>query len=263
MNYRETLQVIDTARALECLGINARVPQGAYIKFPCPSDNCDELALIKTHGNKKNLFYCPRCKLSGHIISLVMKIMNINWQEACEWLKKARATPHVITDQLQLKYELEYHKFLEDKGISKEICEMFQIGVPKGKTMLAGCVAFTVFNDDGERIAYYGINMKTGKPVFHKSFNPELYLYGQSFYLGHKDYHFVDEVYFTTDIFQCIKIYAEDEFAVCNFGLPYISNEQMDKLDHLAFVKFRIPQELVRDFAIRMAEHKAGFHLFG
>jgi hypothetical protein len=262
MSYRETLQSVDTMRALECLGIYARIPQGSYIKFPCPSGECDELAVIKVHGDKKNLFHCPRCKLSGHIISLVMKEKGLDWQRACDWLKEIRATPHVIQHKLELKYELQYHKYLEDKGLSKEICEMFEIGVPKGKTMLAGCVAFTIYNDDMERIAYYGINLKTGKQVFHKSFNPELYLYGYTFYLNSEEGRFIDEVHFTTDIFECVRIYAEDEFAVCNFGLPYISNEQMDKLDNVPNVNFKIPQELVRDFAIRLAEHKAGFHRF-
>jgi|SRR5208337_2194319 len=107
MSYKETLQVVDTVRALSVLGFNYH-PQGSYVKFPCPSNDCDGDAVIKAHGDKKNLFYCPKCKLSGHIISLVMKERNIDWMEACEFLKNSRVTPHVINDPLKLKYELEY-----------------------------------------------------------------------------------------------------------------------------------------------------------
>jgi hypothetical protein len=66
--------------------------------------------------------------------------------------------------------------------------------------MLSGCVAFTVHDENGNKIAYYGIRMKDLKPVFHSSFNPELYLY---------NYHRIDpetDVHFTTDMFDCIRI---------------------------------------------------------
>jgi len=67
MNYRETLQSVDTEKALSLIGIEFE-SQGAYAKFACPQPDCGGKAAIKEYGDKKNLYYCPKCKSSGHII---------------------------------------------------------------------------------------------------------------------------------------------------------------------------------------------------
>ncbi|HUN53575.1 MAG TPA: hypothetical protein VMU29_00300, partial [Smithella sp.] len=69
MNYKETLKSIDTEKALGLIGIEFE-SQGAYAKFACPRPDCDGKAAIKEYGDKKNLYYCPKCKSSGHIICL-------------------------------------------------------------------------------------------------------------------------------------------------------------------------------------------------
>jgi hypothetical protein len=90
--------------------------------------------------------------------------------------------------------------------------------------------AFTVSGGTGRKIAYYGIRIKGQKTVFHKSFNPELYLYNFSNIDPEK------EVYFTTDIFECIKWLQKDIPAVCNFGLLYLSSAHLELLQTCKFV---------------------------
>jgi predicted SprT family Zn-dependent metalloprotease len=80
MNYTETLQTVDTLKALKLLGIEAE-QKGAYIYFPC---SCGNTKVIKAYGEKKNVYYCPKCKDSGHIIKLVTEIMNAKETEKSE-----------------------------------------------------------------------------------------------------------------------------------------------------------------------------------
>jgi ribosomal protein L37AE/L43A len=68
LTYRETLQAVDTLKALKIVGIDGG-QQGAYVYFPCTG--CGKQAVIKAYGDKKNIWYCPECKDKGHIISLI------------------------------------------------------------------------------------------------------------------------------------------------------------------------------------------------
>jgi hypothetical protein len=182
MNYKESLQAIDPLKAFKALNISAD-QQGSYIYYPCTS--CGRQAVIKACGDKKNVWYCPECKDKGHIISLVLSVMSETDSEPWDYEKAKRFlvqkavvySPNTIKKELSFNYELEYDPFLEEQGISKELCEKLGIGRPKGKTMLSGCIAFTVSDGTGRKIAYYGVRIKGHKTVFHKSFNPELYLY--------------------------------------------------------------------------------------
>jgi hypothetical protein len=256
MNYKETLKSIDTEKALGLIGIEFE-SQGAYAKFACPQLECDGKAAIKEYGDKKNLYYCPKCKSSGHIISLVMRIKNIDWNAANEFLLKARSN-HAkrITEELNINYELFYNDFIKSKGIEEEMCKLLEIGVPKGKTMLAGSVAFAVRDTKGMKVAYYGIKMKDGKPVFHNTFNPELYLYNFC------NIDFSEPVHFTTDIFRCVYNIENGRQCVCNFGLPYLSDTQLELLHQVEHIVLLVDEPLVKPLAIQMAENKMNYFRF-
>jgi len=242
MNYRDTLHAIDTQKALDLLGIPTE-NKGAYLKFPCPK--CNEPALFKTFGDKKNLYYCPKCKTGNNILKFTMELKGLDYEKAKELLSKAiTEQAKEITEPMTLSYTLEYCKYLEDQGVPKELCEEYEIGQPKGRTMLAGCIAFAVHNENGVRIAYYGIQMKDRKPKFHTSFNPESYLY---------NFHRIDkkqDVVVCTDLFQCVKTVVEKKFAVSTFGLPYLSQKQLELLNQCMIITvFRADTEIVRQVA--------------
>ena len=124
MYYHETLQKVDTEKALSLIGIGYQA-QGAQVKFPCP--NCKEQPVIKAYDDKKNLYYCPKYKLSGLIISLVMKTKDIEWQEADLLLSTTQETAKKITQELTMMYELQYHQFLENKGLSEKAFRELEI----------------------------------------------------------------------------------------------------------------------------------------
>jgi hypothetical protein len=228
MNYLDTLQAINPVSAMKSLGIETTI-SGAYLHFAC---KCEKQAVIKAYGEKKNLIFCPSCKSSGHIIKLVMEKKALDWEGAKSFLKDCMPTDKVIETKLSFEYDLQYTNQLEAKGLTKDFCKRMGIGRPQGKTMLAGTIAFIILNKDRDPIAYYGLRIKDSKPVFHKSFNPELYLY------GYNDIDKEQEVYFTTDIWKCLEIIQKGGQAVCNFGLPYLSASHTEMLQQIKTVLY-------------------------
>ncbi|MFA4918283.1 MAG: hypothetical protein WC581_03415 [Thermodesulfovibrionales bacterium] len=231
MKYIDTLNAVDTVKALKLLNLEGNL-QGAYVKYPC--QKCGKTAVIKAYGEKKNLWYCPDCKKSGHIISMVMDLNECDWETAKKLLQeKACFTGGKLTKELTLTYELEYDKSLDIMGISQETCKTLGVGKPKGKTMLSGTISFTVTDND-KKIAYYGVRIKDGKHIFHNSFNPELYL------LYYDRIEPDNEVYFTTDMFDCLKLWDSGYQAVCNFGLPYLSQEHFKLMNKFLMISIRL-----------------------
>ena len=225
MNYRDALQSINTEYALQAIGFEY-VSQGAYLKFDC---ECGAKRNIKSYGDKKNLWFCPSCKKGGNVISLVMAKKGMEYQEVKEKLLKGTPTKRKLTRELQLTYELQWTEKLGEIGLTEELCQKLEIGIPKGRSMLAGCVAFTIYNE-GKKIAYYGIRIKDGRAVFHRSFNPECYLYNID--------NIQDHAIFTMDMFECVLLINEGRSAVCNFGLPYLSKEQIKMLNEMESIEF-------------------------
>jgi len=252
MNYVNTLQAVDTMKALSLVGIEGG-QSGAYIRYPCTK--CEEgSAVIRAYGEKKNVWYCPECKRSGQIISLLMDKKEITWEEAKQLLTdKAITYPaSKLTKEISLAYELEYDNYLELQGISQDVCKELGIGRPKGKTMLSGCIAFAIYEQD-KKIAYYGIRIKDGKPIFHHSFNPELYLY---------NYNRVDtgqDVYFTTDMLDCVKLLSRGQQAVCNFGLPYLSTTHFALLKQCKYVSFAYEMKYLDEICFQAVKNLQNF----
>ncbi len=232
------LKQVDTIKALNFLGYEPE-QSGTYVYFEC---HCGARAVIRAYGDKKNVWYCPECKSSGHIISLTMKIKRIEYNEAIEELKKFKSNSK-ITQSLNLTYETEYHEFLEQQGLVLDFCKQEGIGKPKGKTMLSGCIAIPICDEDGNKIAYIGVRIKDRKVTCHKSFNPELYLYGHNRIDPHK------EVFFTTDMIDCLKGIQNGIQAVCNFGLPYVSQAQLELLNKCGMVTFYATKDIAHQLS--------------
>ena len=169
-----------------------------------------------------------------HIISLAMLRRTLQYEEAAKFLqeKATGKNGRKITEELKLEYILEYHKKLETEGISEDTAALFKIGKPKGKGILAGHIAFIVSNEEGTKIAYVGVHPETGKMKMHSSFNPELYLYR----MDHIDHE--EPLFFTPDMFECVRQITGGHQAVCNFGLPYLSEEHIQMLSNYKMIIF-------------------------
>lgn len=247
MKYREAVQQITTKRALEMLGQRPQ-PEGSYLTFQCL---CGAKAVIKTFGEKKNLYYCESCKKGGNIIGLAMELKGIEYLEAKELLLKA-IPPQEEPEELKLDYELEYCDLLAKEGIDEELCRKLGVGKPKGRTMLSGHLVFTVYEGE-KKIAYYGISLADRKPKFHKSFNPENHLY--SFTPG-------EEIWVTTDMLKCLRLIQEGKPACCNFGLPYLSLKHYELLNQCERVNIDWQFTERRGIAASVAENLKTYHRF-
>lgn len=249
MTYKEAIQKIDTKKAVNWLGLE-NSPEGGYLKIRCP---CGGNAAVKLYGEKKNVWYCEGCRKGGNIISLAMQIKGIEFQEAKNLLLETAGTPDPIGEPLHLDYELEYSPVLGEKGLPKEIVTLFEVGKPKGKTMLSGCLAFCVRNEKGFKVAYYGIK-SDGTPKFHSSFNPETLLYCPI------PLDYTKEVVLTTDMVQTLVYTIDGKQACCNFGLPYLSKWQLDQLSKCEFLSIDWKFDK-REIATTIADLKC-FHRF-
>jgi hypothetical protein len=249
MKYQTAIQNIDTEKALSLLGLETK-KEGAYIRFLAP---CGHEVVIKCYGEKKNVIYCPECKKGSNIFQLALDMRGINYTDLVE--KTARCA-RPIEEQLNLNYELEWCAEMEKRGLSREFCQQIGVGKPKGKTMLSGCIAFTVQNEAGVKIAYYGIRIADRRPTFHRSFNPELYLFA---------YHTADtgeEVLVTTDLFSCLRHIAGGKQSVCNFGLPYLSSRQMELLSPFPRITFEWLFADKREIMLNVAQNLKTYHRF-
>jgi predicted RNA-binding Zn-ribbon protein involved in translation (DUF1610 family) len=229
MKYAEAIQRIDTEKALVYLGFEVK-KNGSYLEFPCPA--CGNKSSIRYHGEKKNVSYCSTCKSGSNIIAMAVMVKGLEFQEAKNLLlDKTSFSEKPIEEELNLNYELLWCKEMENFGLDREICERLGVGKPKGKTMLSGTITFTVHNEEGLKVAYFGLKPDgTGK--FHQSFNPELYLY---------NYHNIgpnEEVWITKDMLSCLRLIFNGKQAVCNFGLPYLSVKQYLLLSNCDRVTF-------------------------
>lgn len=247
MNYATLTRSVDTAKALSLLELEGK-PNGAYYKFPCPK--CKKEAVIRAYGEKKNVWFCPECKAKGHIVSLAMSQRGIEWQEASKFLedKAVKLARRKIEKELKVTLDLEYHKKLEEEGISEDTAALFEIGKPKGKGIMAGHTAFAVFDGEGKKVAYFGIHIENGNTKVPSNFNPELYLYRWN----HTDTE--NAVFFTPDMFECVRTVAGGKQSVCNFGLPYLSEAQLELLARCSMVIFspKISRDIMNQAASRL-----------
>ncbi len=83
-----------------------------------------------------------------------MKVKGLDWNGANDFLIKAcNSKVKRINKKLNVAYELFYNDYIQAKGVDKQICKTLQIRVHRGKTMLAGSVAFAVRDVKGRRLS--------------------------------------------------------------------------------------------------------------
>ena len=253
MKYAEVLQIIGPLRALNALKIEGK-QKGAYIHFPCPE--CKEDAVARAYGDKKNVWLCTKCKVSSHIISLAMKLQGLEYEEAKQLLLKKAHISIEVDKEIELNYTLEWCQFMENEELEKETCEKLGIGKPKGQTMLSGCLAFMVLNENRKKVAYVGVKISNREPVIPKQFNPESTLYN----LCNIDPD--DEVILTCDMLDCAKLLGQGIQAISNFWLPYLSIKQLELLQSIKYLAVTGFGNHINEVALNLANLHGGYFKF-
>lgn len=252
MNYKDSIQAIDPLKALGLLDLNPTL-KGKYIYFTCIE--CQKLAATASFGEKKNVWYCPECKAKGQIISLTMKLKGLEYEKARDLLLKEAAGNGApkVKEEFTLSLELEYHDYL--KGITPEFCTERGIGYSKKGTM-AGHIAVPIHDEKGMKVGYVGINVKTNALKFPKNINPEKYLFN-----AHK-VNIDEEVFLTTNLMDCLKFLNDGAQAISNFGLPYLSAEQLSILQYFKFLSLYLEVDYVKEISFQLATKTISYHRF-
>jgi hypothetical protein len=100
------------------------------------------------------------------VINFYQDFIGVSAREAAAALKK-----EFLTEKKEPKREiptlkLKYHQWLKDKGISEELAKDWQIGLPEGRCVLAGKIAFFIDKERG----YIGYDLKKEAWFFPKGF---------------------------------------------------------------------------------------------
>ena len=127
---------------------------------------------------EKNLFFCPENdELKGSVINFVGHYKKIELREAASLLKtqflskKKETKPKRDIPNLTLEWD----SYIAERGIKPEIAKEYEIGYVKQRSIIAGRIAFKIYNHEGKHIGYIGYKTEDGNWFFPKGFKRPLY----------------------------------------------------------------------------------------
>ena len=127
---------------------------------------------------EKNLYFSPQDDLKkGSVINFVSSFKDIGLREAALLLKheflskKKEVQPKRDLPDLHL----EYHECLAEQLISPEIAKEYEVGYVRQRSVIAGRIAFKMYDNEGEHIGYVGYKKEDDSWYFPKGFKRPLY----------------------------------------------------------------------------------------
>ena len=127
---------------------------------------------------EKNLFFVPdNDNLKGSVINFVAHYKKVELREAASLLKQQflskkkeskpkRDMPNLI---------LEWDEYIKQRGITHEVAKEYEIGLVKQRSVVAGRIAFKIYDHSGKHIGYIGYKNEDDTWFFPKEFNRPLY----------------------------------------------------------------------------------------
>jgi len=122
----------------------------------------------------KNLYFNPLGDDKGSVVNFVSAVKAISLRDSASFLKKEfliQPKPKTLPD-----YDLDYHSYLEESGISKDLASEFQVGYCK-KGIMSGKIAIRIDDKDGHKVAYIGKNLKGKNDYFFPKGYKQDYIY--------------------------------------------------------------------------------------
>lgn len=150
---------------------------------------------------EKNLFFSQKNEnLKGSVINFLANHNTIDLREAAKLLKAQflsdvkEHTPKRAIPNLQL----EHRNYLLERGITREVAEQYEVGYVKQRSVMAGRIAFKIYDSKENHLGYIGYKVEDGTWLFPKGFKRPLYNAHKI-----KNYEFV---IITTDPFDALRI---------------------------------------------------------
>lgn len=127
---------------------------------------------------EKNLFFSPgNLAVKGSVINFVSNAKGIELRDAAlilkqEFLSKEKeAKPKRDIPNLTLVWD----SYLQERNIKGEIAQEFEMGYVNQRSIVAGRIAFKVYNHDGVPVGYIGYKKDDKNWFFPKGFKRPLY----------------------------------------------------------------------------------------
>jgi hypothetical protein len=180
---------------------------------------------------EKNLFFCPTDEnMKGSVINFVSHQKNIDLREAALLLKqqfllnkKETKPKREIPDLI-----LEWDSFIKTRGISSEIAKEYEIGLVKQRSIIAGRIAFKIYDHSGNHTGYIGYKPQDDSWFFPKGFKRPLY---NAFRLKDTKYAIV-----TVDPFDTLRIVSLGFTHVVSLLANSMTSEQEEQLKQFKYL---------------------------
>ncbi len=127
---------------------------------------------------EKNLFFCPENDdIKGSVINFVAHFKQIELREAASLLKTQFLSKKKVTKPKRdiPNLTLEWHSYIEERGINLDIAKEYEIGLVKQRSVVAGRIAFKIYDHEGKHTGYIGYKVEDGSWFFPKGFKRPLY----------------------------------------------------------------------------------------
>lgn len=180
---------------------------------------------------EKNLFFSINDENNkGSVINFVAHHKQISLREAASLLKnqflseKKESKPKREIPNLTL----EYHEYLTERGISPEIARQYEVGFVKQRSIIAGRIAFKIYDHLGSHIGYTGYKPEDSSWFFPKGFKRPLY---NAFRV--KD---TKSVIVTVDPFDALRIISNGVLQVVSLLANSMTSEQEEQLKKFKYI---------------------------
>jgi len=174
---------------------------------------------------EKNLFFYPKNEnLKGSVINFLANHKGIELRVAAKLLKAeflSKDKSHVLK-RIIPNLSLEHHQYLIERGIKKEVAEQYEVGYVRQRSIMAGRIAFKIYDTNENNLGYIGYKVEDNSWFFPKGFKRPLYN-------AHRIKH-IDFVIITTDPFDALRIISLGIHNVVCLLANSMTSEQEDEL---------------------------------
>lgn len=180
----------------------------------------------------KNLYFNPLGQDKGSVINFLAKKKNIDIRTAAAELKQVFLKEQKQPPKELPVLELHYCKFLEDKGISKEMAKEYEIGLVKQHSIISGKIAFKMYDENGVHTGYVAYNPQKDEWFFPKGYQRDLF-----------NIHRIqgDSVFLTVSISEALELIKQGKQAVALLGKS-MTERQEEQLKRFSYISVQHPE---------------------
>lgn len=172
---------------------------------------------------ERNLFFNTKDKsINGSVINFLAHKNKIELREAASLLKAEFLSKDVSTKKEFPNLTLNYHEYLKEKGISKEVAEEYEVGFVKQRSVMSGRIAFKIYGHNSENLGYIGYKIDKDNWFFPRGFKRPLY---NSYKIENKNFVIV-----TVNPFDAVRIISYGEKRVVSLLANSMTSEQEEEL---------------------------------